>query len=135
LDLRLRGAGVGAERKNFGSTTLLKTLLTDLYLLVPRLNFDKHRTLMFSFLFILFVNNGLRKCENAHCTEAESMGPYAGVDYNLTLCPLQSRHQHIYHGEPYAKVDLNPLPESTLSPSPGLLIWLRYDTVHQLAWW
>ncbi len=26
------------------------------------------------------------------------MGPYAWVDYNLTLCPLQSRLQHIYHG-------------------------------------
>ncbi len=25
------------------------------------------------------------------------MGPYAGVDYNLTLCPLQSRLQHIYY--------------------------------------
>ncbi len=35
------------------------------------------------------------------------MGPYAGVDYNLTLCPLQSRHQHIHHGQPYARVDLN----------------------------
>ncbi len=23
-------------------------------------------------------------------------GPFAGVDYNLTLCPLQSRLQHIY---------------------------------------
>jgi hypothetical protein len=36
------------------------------------------------------------------------MGPYAGVDYNLTLCPLQSRIQHIYHGigQPYARVDL-----------------------------
>ncbi len=29
-----------------------------------------------------------------------SMGPYAGVDYNFTLCPLQSRLQHIYHGQP-----------------------------------
>jgi hypothetical protein len=38
-----------------------------------------------------------------------------GVDYNLTLCPLQSRLQHIYHGQPYASVDdLNPMPESTL---------------------
>jgi hypothetical protein len=27
------------------------------------------------------------------------MGPYAGVDYNLTLCPLQSQLQHIYHGQ------------------------------------
>ncbi len=36
------------------------------------------------------------------------MGPYAGVDYNHTLCPLQSRLQHIYHGiaQPYARVDL-----------------------------
>jgi hypothetical protein len=32
------------------------------------------------------------------------MGSYAGVDYNLTLCPLQSRLQHIYHGQPYARV-------------------------------
>ncbi len=34
------------------------------------------------------------------------MGPYAEVDYNVTLCPLQSRLQHIYHGQPY-------MPEST----------------------
>ncbi len=34
------------------------------------------------------------------------MRPYAGVEYSLTLCPLQSRLQHIYHGQPYAKVDL-----------------------------
>ncbi len=31
------------------------------------------------------------------------MGPYAGVDYNLTLGPLQIRLQHIYHGKPYAR--------------------------------
>ncbi len=36
------------------------------------------------------------------------MGPYAGVDYNLTLCPLQSRLQHIYHGQPYARVRFIP---------------------------
>jgi hypothetical protein len=37
------------------------------------------------------------------------MGPYAGVDSNLTLCPLQSRLQHIfYHGQPYARVDFIP---------------------------
>ena len=45
------------------------------------------------------------------------MGPYAGVDYNLTLCPLQSRLQHIYPGLG------NPMPQSTLSPSQGLRIW------------
>jgi hypothetical protein len=30
------------------------------------------------------------------------MGPY---DYNLTLCPLQSRLQHIDHKQTYARVD------------------------------
>ncbi len=30
------------------------------------------------------------------------------VDYNLTLCPFQSRLQHNYHGQPYAKVDFIP---------------------------
>jgi hypothetical protein len=56
-------------------------------------------------------------------TEAESKekhvygGPYAGIDYNLTLCPLQSRLQHIYHWQPYARVDLNHMPETTLAPS------------------
>jgi hypothetical protein len=47
------------------------------------------------------------------------MGPYAGVDYNLTFCPLQSPLQNIYHGQPYARVDLNPMPESTLTPPPS----------------
>jgi hypothetical protein len=51
-------------------------------------------------------------------TEAESwcMGPNAGVDINLTLCPLQSRLQHIYHGNPYARVDFIP-------PRQGFWIW------------
>jgi hypothetical protein len=43
------------------------------------------------------------------------MGPYARADYNVTLCPLLSRLQHIYHGQPYARVDLNPVPESNLT--------------------
>jgi hypothetical protein len=34
------------------------------------------------------------------------VGPYAGVDYNLTIYLLQSRLQHIYHRQPYARVDL-----------------------------
>ncbi len=38
----------------------------------------------------------------------------------LTLCRLQSRLQHMYHGQPYARVDLNPMPESTLFPGQGL---------------
>jgi hypothetical protein len=58
------------------------------------------------------------------------MGPYAGVDHNLTLCRLQSRLQP-YSLQPhsYARVDLNPradlkpMPESTFSLSQGLRIW------------
>ncbi len=33
------------------------------------------------------------------------MGPYARVDYNLTLYRLQSQLKHMYHGQPYARVD------------------------------
>jgi hypothetical protein len=65
------------------------------------------------------------------------MGLYAGVDYNLTLCPLQSRLQHIYHGQPFAGVDLNPKPESTLSSSQGLRIWPLYLPIFEnieLTW-
>ncbi len=47
------------------------------------------------------------------------MEPYVEADYNFPLCPLQSRLLHIYHGQPYARVDLNPMPKSTLSPSQG----------------
>ncbi len=65
------------------------------------------------------------------------MGPYAGVDYifnyNLTLCPLQSLLQNIYHGQPHARVDLNPMPESTLSPCQGLWIWPLVCLKRQLS--
>jgi hypothetical protein len=37
------------------------------------------------------------------------MGPFAGADYNLILCPPQSPLQHIHHGQPYARVDLKSL--------------------------
>ncbi len=58
--------------------------------------------------------------------KTQSVEPYAGVDYNLTLCPLRSRLQHIYNGQPYVRVDLNLMPESTLSPCQGHWIWPRY---------
>jgi hypothetical protein len=35
------------------------------------------------------------------------MGPYVGVDNNLTVCRCQSRLQQIYHGQTYDKVDLS----------------------------
>jgi hypothetical protein len=42
------------------------------------------------------------------------MEPYAGVD--LTVCPLQSLLQHVYHWQPYARVDLNPYARVDLIP-------------------
>jgi hypothetical protein len=49
------------------------------------------------------------------------MEPYAGVDYHLIICPLQSRPNTFTMG--------NPMPESTLSPSQGQIRALsgRYD--------
>jgi hypothetical protein len=41
------------------------------------------------------------------------MGPNAVTDYNLTLRRLQNRLQRIYHGQPCARVGLNPMPETT----------------------
>jgi hypothetical protein len=41
------------------------------------------------------------------------VGPYAGASYNLILCRLQE----MYHGQYYARVDLNTMPEPALSPS------------------
>jgi hypothetical protein len=56
-----------------------------------------------------------------------SIGPYIGVDYNLTLCRLQQLHVHCTMGigQPYATADLNHMPEfmSTLSPGQRLRIW------------
>jgi hypothetical protein len=46
---------------------------------------------------------------------------YAGVDYNLTLCPLHSRLQNIYYGQLNASVDF--IPQS------GTLIWPLYSAV------
>ncbi len=50
---------------------------------------------------------------------------YAGVDYNFTLCPLQSRLQRVYHGQPYAGVDFTPMPDQSrlYPPSQGLWNW------------
>jgi hypothetical protein len=44
-------------------------------------------------------------------------------ELTLTSPYVQSRRQHIYHGQPYGRVDLNHMLESTLSPSQGLWIW------------
>jgi hypothetical protein len=38
--------------------------------------------------------------------------PYSGADYNLSLCPIQSRLQHIYYRLPYARVHFIPQSET-----------------------
>jgi hypothetical protein len=53
------------------------------------------------------------------------MEPCPGVAYNFTLCRLQSLLQHMYNGQPYDRVDHNPMLESTLAPSKELRIWPR----------
>ncbi len=61
------------------------------------------------------------------------MGPYAGVDYNLTLCPIQGRLQHIYHRQPYAIVDV--VARVDFIPLSGTLIWQLLDRdLSQLFW-
>jgi hypothetical protein len=64
------------------------------------------------------------------------LGPYAGVDCNLTVCPLQSRLQQIYHGRPYARVDLNPMQQTTLSPIRdfGFCLWLYHFSRTVVLW-
>jgi hypothetical protein len=52
------------------------------------------------------------------------MGPFAGVDYNLTFCRIQHM---MYHGQRFASESTSTLCQSrsTLNPSQGLRIWPR----------
>jgi hypothetical protein len=52
------------------------------------LNIDK--------LFIAGMPKGNQPFRGRIQTKTWCVGPYAGVDYNLTLCQLQSRLQYIY---------------------------------------
>jgi hypothetical protein len=51
--------------------------------------------------------------------EAESKEKHSVWDPmpELPIISLRSRLQHIYNVQPYARVYLNPMPETTLSPS------------------
>jgi hypothetical protein len=88
---------------------------------------NKFSTLSFSFLLY-----GLSENRGRIQRKTLWKGPYAIVDYNPTIWSLQCRLQHIYHGQPYARVDLNPMPESTLSSSQGLRIWSQCCSLRQL---
>jgi len=64
-----------------------------------------------------FLSRAEAESKEKHGVQYWTVGPYAGFYNSLTLCPFQCQLQHIYHGQPYARVNLNPVPESTLSPS------------------
>jgi hypothetical protein len=64
---------------------------------------DKEHNPKIFMLFNVYLQTEAESKEKTWC-----MGPYAGVDYNLTLCALQSRLLHIHHGQPYAGVDFIP---------------------------
>ncbi len=52
------------------------------------------------------------------------MEPYAGVDYNLYAdSRVNSNTFTMGIGQPYVRVDFNPMPELTLSHSKVLRIW------------
>jgi hypothetical protein len=59
--------------------------------------------------------------------------PELTIVYNLTLCALQSRFQHIYRGQPYARVDFIPQSGSLdlasgIDSQPGgfSILWIRF---------
>jgi hypothetical protein len=59
--------------------------------------------------------------------ENHGMGPYAGVDSNLSCMSTPETTPT------WARVDLNPMLESTLSPSQGLWTWPLAATVYRLS--
>ncbi len=71
--------------------------------------YNKDKIITCIIFFFLCLWKSMRPSRGRIQRKTWRMGPYAGVDYkNLTLCPLQSRLQHIYHGQPY-------MPESTVT--------------------
>jgi hypothetical protein len=61
---------------------------------------------VFSANFLQFHSRDTRDCTIQR--ETWYIGPCAGVDYNLTLCRLQSRLQHMYTGNPLSQTRLFP---------------------------
>jgi hypothetical protein len=73
--------------------------------------------------FMIYVSFCLHVWTKAESTK--NLMPELTITHYLTSCPPQSRLEHIYYGQPYARVDLNPMPGFTLS-SQGLRIWLLW---------
>jgi hypothetical protein len=68
----------------------------------------------------------IRRASSPEAESKEKHGfwdPMPELTINSHYVYIQRRLKQIYHGQPYARVDLNPMPESTLSPGQGLRIW------------
>ncbi len=83
------------------------------------------------YLYVSFISYAYFHPLNRNTTpEAESKEKH-GVWDSMPELTITSSYvdsmsrllQHVYHGQLYAIVDLNPVPESTLSSSQGLWIW------------
>ena len=73
-----------------------------------------------------FFNHRILALQRPNLKKTWCMGPYAGVEYNLTLCRLQNRLQHMHHGQPYAESTLNLCHSRLYPPIQKLQIWPRY---------
>jgi hypothetical protein len=116
-----------SKKKNIVPNPLIRTVLEIIIALVFFPDFLPIRLIYTSWTLSEKVRDDVlytcrEKQKLMQSPEAESkektlcMGPYAGADYNLTLCPLQSRLQHIHQWatlclsrpQTYARVDLFP---------------------------
>jgi hypothetical protein len=69
------------------------------------------------------------------CPVAESKEKHGVWELNMTSLMSIAHFKIDYNtftGQPYARVDLNSMPESTLTPSQGLWIWPQSRC---MSWW
>ncbi len=76
-----------------------------------------HKVCTYLRVYLSFNNRYFIRYEsNRGRIKKTCMGPYAGVLSSTITSPVQCPLQHMYQGQTYARVALNPMPESTLSP-------------------
>ncbi len=100
--------------------------------LVPGSGFSRLLSFNFDNRYFFCVSNSKQRLYSKRNILFFCMWTYAGAEYSLPLCRLLSRLQHMYHEQPYDRVDRNPMLESTLClcpPSQGLIIWPQLTAV------
>jgi hypothetical protein len=71
----------------------------------------------------------LKNCRASFCRYGSNEPTIASqfrMIYDLSVTLIQSRLQHIYHWQPYVRVDLYPMPEPSLYSSQILRIWTQF---------